>query len=158
MNNIGTISKNLFLTAVATFCFLFLPITNKAQIEAGNDTTICVPNCATLNATVTPISGATSYTYSSIAYNPDPFTAGTSCNIVADDGYSATLPIGFTFCFYGNSYTQFLGSSNGVLSFDLALANGYCQWPISAAIPTTSDPENCVMCVWQDMYPPMEEQ
>lgn len=154
MNNTPTISKNLLLAAIATVCILLFPLTNKAQISVGNDTSICVPNCATLNATVTNINGATSYTYSAITYNPDPFNAGTSCGINADDGYSSVLPIGFTFCFYGNSYTQFLGSSNGVLSFNTGLANGYCQWPISAAIPSTSDPENCVMGIWQDMYPP----
>src|ERR1035437_6673810 len=156
MNNTTTITKNLLLTAVATVCFLLFPITNKAQIEAGNDTSICVPNCATLNATVTNILGATSYTESSIAYNPDPFNAGTSCNVFVDDGYSAAFPIGFTFCFYGNSYTQFIAGTNGLLSFDIALANQWQQWNITVAIPTTSNstPVDCIMVPWEDLYPP----
>ncbi len=95
----------------------------------------------------------TNYAVSSIPYAPDPFTTGTNVALF-DDQWSAAINIGFPFCFYGNTYTQVLIGSNGLISFNVALAGGYCQWPINAAVPSAADPMNTVMGPWQDLYPP----
>jgi hypothetical protein len=44
-------------------------------------------------------------------------------NVVADDAISATLPIGFTFNYGGNTYTQFRMASNGFISFNTSATN-----------------------------------
>ena len=53
---------------------------------------------------------------------------------MGDDTYSAAVPIGFSFDFYGNTYTDCLISSNGYITFDLTNAGLYSSW-VTAAIP-----------------------
>jgi large repetitive protein len=123
-------------------------------INAGADQTICAPNCATLTGTFVPTNQTTSYTASSITYAPDPYNVGTSLSL-ADDQWSGTIALPFTFCFYGTAYNSVVIGSNGLISFNVgAYSGGYCQWPISAAVPSTSDPVNAIMGPWQDLYPP----
>jgi large repetitive protein len=151
--------KHISSTLSAAFIFL-CGIFATAQtpnticpINAGPPQSVCAPNCATLTGTYVPTYATTSYTAQAITYAPDPFNAGTAVTLF-DDQWSPVINIGFTFCFYGNPYTQLCIGSNGVLTFDLVNANGYCQWPIGAAVPTTSDPVNSIMGPWQDLYPP----
>jgi gliding motility-associated-like protein len=138
---------------------LFFPFLVNGQsptvcpINAGPDQTICTPNCATLTGTFVPTNATTSYAMSTVPYTPDPFTAGTSIN-VSDDQWSPLIPLPFTFCFYGTAYNNIVIGSNGILSFNAAYANGYCQWPIPAAYPSASDPVNSIGGPWQDLYPP----
>jgi gliding motility-associated-like protein len=73
---------------------------------------------------------------------------------LGDDSYSAAIPIGFTFNFYGTPYTQVLVGSNGILNFNLTNALSYCTWPINAAIPTApANVYNSIMLPWMDIYP-----
>lgn len=122
-------------------------------LTAGPDQTICVPNCATLTGTFVPTNQTNAYAASTIPYAPDPYNAGTAI-FLSDDQWSPVIPIPFTFCFYGNPYNSCLIGSNGLISFTLTGAGGYCQWPINAAVPTNLDPMNTVMGPWQDLYPP----
>lgn len=138
--------KTLHYTLLSAF--LLFSVGNafsQLTFSAGNDTTLCSSNPITLTATVGQSSGL----------------PGVTTNIsLFDDQWSPILPIGFTFQFFGINYQHCLISSNGIISFDTANAlgqtppGGYCQWPIGAAIPSTSDPVNCLMCCWQDLYPP----
>lgn len=138
---------------------LFLSVLANAQspticpINAGPNQSICTPNCANLSGTFVPTYATTNYTPSLITYAPDPYNAGTAISL-GDDQWSAAVSIGFNFCFYGQVHSQCLIGANGLISFDLTPALGYCQWPISAAVPTTSDPMNTIMGPWQDLYPP----
>ena len=71
---------------------------------------------------------------------------------LGDDAQSGIFNIGFTFCFYGQTYTQFRIGSNGWISF------GPGAQPFtfaSLAIPNASMavPKNCVMGPWQDWHP-----
>lgn len=71
-----------------------------------------------------------------------------------DDEYSAAVNIGFNFNFYGISYNQMVLGSNGIVSFDLAQANGYCPW-MSAPMPNTLvGATNSIALSWQDLYFP----
>jgi large repetitive protein len=128
-------------------------------VNAGPDQTICVPNCATLTATVTatqlPGTTANAYTVAQIPYAPDPFNVGTLVPL-SDDQWSMPITIPFQFCFYGNTYTQLLIGSNGVVKFDLTGAGGYCTWPIpNTPVPTAvaGTPINAIMGPWQDLNP-----
>ncbi len=123
-------------------------------ITAGPNQSVCVPNCATATGTFVPTYATTNYTASTITYAPDPYNAGTTITLF-DDSWSGAINIPFTFCFYGNAYNQLCVGSNGIITFNVAAnANGYCQWPIGAAVPSAADPMNTIMGPWHDLYPP----
>ena len=93
------------------------------------------------------------YTVHPIPYNPFPYV-GTANVGMADDAYSAVVPIGFSFEFYGNTYTDVVVGANGLISFNVNNALSYCSWPISASLPNVSaNIQNSIMCTWQDLYP-----
>lgn len=77
--------------------------------------------------TVNPIP---SYSGSCFPIYSQPFGAGTSAGFVDDDVYSAPLTIGFPFYYYGATYNQVLMSPNGLLCFDLGLANIFAHFGI----------------------------
>lgn len=127
-------------------------------INAGPDQTICAPNCANLTGLYTnsnmPGTGANAYTVGSIPYAPDPYNVGTALTL-ADDQWSGVITIPFQFCFYGNTYSSCIIGSNGVVSFAIGQAGGYCPWPIPAtnAPTTTYGWANGIGGPWQDLYP-----
>ncbi len=86
-------------------------------------------------------------------YATSPTTAGigSSAAIVLDDAYSGVINIGFTFNYYGNSYTQCVIGANGTISFDTAVANQYDPWPVSVALLGNSSKYNSICGPWADM-------
>jgi len=68
---------------------------------------------------------------------------------MSDDSQQGPFNIGFTFCFYGNTYTQFYIGSNGWISFSPNQPTTYT----SAGVPTATGPVNSVMAAWQDWHP-----
>ncbi|HEY6160378.1 MAG TPA: PKD domain-containing protein [Bacteroidia bacterium] len=123
----------------------------SAQVFAGNDTIICSPGNVTLNATVTPSNGTTSYSVANVNYSPFPYSTGTPVNFPSnqDDDISAPINIGFNFCFFGNSYSQFYVGTNGWISFT---GGQYIGGNASTPIPSGSFtvPRNCIMAAWED--------
>jgi hypothetical protein len=134
---------SLFVLHLATACAL------SAQINVGMDTTICVPGPIVLSAEVDGIMGTTAYTIASTTWSPEAI-AGTSINL-NDDQVSAAQPIGFSFCFFGNTYTQFYIGSNGWVGFTAGQPTAFT----SQTIPNTGTnvPKNCIMGPWQDWHP-----
>lgn len=63
-----------------------------------------------------------------------------------DDGSWGPFNIGFTFSFYGNSYTQFHVSSNGLVMFGSG-SGDYTEDPI----PSTGTPNNFISAFWDDI-------
>lgn len=76
---------------------------------------------------------------------------------LSDDAFSGVVNIGFTFNFYNNNYTQCVIGSNGLLSFNLANANGYNAWALGGVgtLPNAgfNDARNATMGCYQDMNP-----
>ena len=70
------------------------------------------------------------------------FTHGT-----LDDGWSDPIALGMDFVFYGQLYSSFSVTTNGILSFD-ALAGAYLT---NANIPATAVPNNLIAPEWDDM-------
>lgn len=93
-------------------------------------------------------SGAGNYTGGGILYDPIPGT-GTSVTL-SDDQVSGAIPIGFSFNFYGSSYTNVYVSSNGFLSFDASAPNGCCS---GQNIPDAAAPNNLIAFAWEDLNP-----
>lgn len=67
---------------------------------------------------------------------------------LGDDDIVGPFPIGFTFPFYGNAYTQFWVNSNGTIVFD----GTYISYG-STQIPTASYPVPFIAWFWDDLDP-----
>jgi gliding motility-associated-like protein len=70
---------------------------------------------------------------------------------MSDDSQQGPFNIGFNFCFFGTTYTQFYVGSNGWISF----SGGQPTTFTSQTIPTGNAlvPKNCIMGPWQDWHP-----
>ena len=78
--------------------------------------------------------------------------ANTGANVsLVDDSQAGPFNIGFTFCFYGQTYTQFYIGSNGWISFSPGQSTTFTSTPIPNVAATT--PKNCIMGPWQDWNP-----
>jgi hypothetical protein len=90
-----------------------------------------------------------SFTVVNVPYAPEPL--GTATNVaLSDDQLSAAFPIGFTFNFYCNNYTNFYISSNGFISFDPAAGAGCCSGQL---VPNLLSPNNVIAFCWTDLNP-----
>jgi uncharacterized repeat protein (TIGR01451 family) len=101
-------------------------------------------------------SAQSNYSVSSIAYNPDPFTAGDTVGPLLDDIFSGAIPIGFTFDFFGRPYDSLTVGSNGVISFNLSTAGTYNTWTFVGNAPNCfigTEVNNCILAPWQDLNP-----
>ncbi len=148
MKNIISI---LFLTFITTSN---LVLSQNLTVCLGQDRTVCPGQTVTINDCSNigggPSAGSAPYVITNISYTPDPFNIGTSINL-SDDAVSSAYNIGFSFCFFGNTYTQFYVGSNGWVSFTGGQPSAYT----SSTIPSTgaSVPKNCIMSPWQDWHP-----
>jgi gliding motility-associated-like protein len=133
--------KNILSTLVLTLGFGLA--SNAQNICLGNDTTVCLGNPVTIQdcnpgtSAGLLLNNATSVTLS-------------------DDSYSGLVNIGFPFSFYGNTYNQCVIGSNGVLSFDLGNANGFCAWALNGTpLPSAAVQEanNAIMPAYHDINP-----
>lgn len=87
------------------------------------------------------------YVSEPVAYAWSDITGGTR-HLLWDDS-SVTIPIGFGFEFFGDSFTNVTISSNGFLAFSSAGSTVYSN----TAIPSTSVPDNFVAPFWDDLNP-----
>ena len=67
----------------------------------------------------------------------------------SDDVTHGPFNIGFTFTFFGNSYTQFYVGSNGWIGFSGGQTTGY----VAQYIPNASSPMNVILADWEDLFP-----
>ena len=134
--------NKLIKFAIVACIFFLVNKSASAQFTIGNDTTICsIPFTLQIGGN-TGLGGTATY-LDCANFN--------GC----DDGYATTvINLGFSFTYYGNTYTQCVFGSNGIVNFDISQAGAYCQWPISNAIPSASNPTNSIMFPWQDLYYP----
>lgn len=111
--------------------------------------------CGVLEAEFPILNATTSYTVESIANPapPYPTNVGTSVIGSTDDVYSGVIPIGFPFCFFGQTYTGIVIGSNGVVTFDASDANGFCPWSFNAANPSPVLPTNAIFGPFHDINP-----
>ena len=70
---------------------------------------------------------------------------------MSDDSQQGPFNIGFNFCFFGQTYTQFWVGSNGWVSFSAGQPTTFTSTPIPSV--AGSVPKNCIMGPWQDWHP-----
>ncbi len=130
--------RNCYLFSIITFVTLFFGFTRaSAQVYVtSSDTVNCTNPCTVLTAHLT---GDTP----------------TNADVTVDDYYAdVTLPIGFTFNFYGTNYWSCLAGPNGTVCFDTALVGAYDDWTISAPLAGNPTVYNSVCGPWCDIYIP----
>ena len=106
------------------------------------DLSQCGPGGANPNQT-------TNYNVTNIPYVAQTNT-GTSL-FMTDDSQQGPFQIGFNFCFFGTTYTQFWVGSNGWISFSGGQPTTFTSQPIPTA--NILVPKNCILGPWQDWHP-----
>jgi hypothetical protein len=76
-------------------------------------------------------------------------SSGTAVNGLSDDNYVGPFPIGFSFNFYGNDYTEFYIASNGFIGFD-PTSGGYNAFT-NRQIPSDLPPNAIIAWLWDDL-------
>lgn len=110
-----------------------LPV--NAQFTLPDDTVLCPGQTHYIRSGFKSISSSTTIT-------------------LADDQFSGVIPIGFSFDFYGQTYTDLVISSNNYVTFDITVAGGFSGWQINQNIPNAGNAQtNSIMCPWQDIHP-----
>lgn len=123
------------------------------SIKAGTHTTVCQGACVTLTSTLVTNNQTTSYNVAAIPYAPYSFT-GTQVLNGTDDLWAQVTPIGFNFCYFGNSYSQMVIGSNGEITFDVTQAGITNGWSITTAMPNLVDmPGNTICAAFRDIDP-----
>jgi len=129
----------------------------SATILPNLDTVrLCLNDSYVLNLSSTSQNNNTSnYTITQIPYTPYNYTGTTTLNTsgtpLIDDQNSPAIPIGFTFCFFGNQYNQIYISSNGWMGFSPGQTVAFT----SQTIPVNNFlvPRNAIMGPWHDLNP-----
>ena len=127
------------------FC---LPFFGWGQFSVGNDQTICLGDQATVIGITSIQASIDSYEVIDITYSPETIT-GTPISLFLDD-VQGPFPLGFTFQFYGNDYTEFYVGSNGWIGFTAGQPTSYIASPIPDAT-SFGVPKDCIMLSWQDL-------
>jgi N-acetylneuraminic acid mutarotase len=89
-------------------------------------------------------------TTASIPFAPEPGPFANNSGLSCDDCVSVGLPIGFSFTYFGNTYTTFNISSNGFIQFPPSIDNGCCA---GRTIPSVDGINNLIAAAWTDLYP-----
>lgn len=97
--------------------------------------------------------GQVCYEIVQLPYYPFPFMEGNNLALNTDDLHSGIIPIGFEFCFFGNTYSELVVSTNGYVTFDPSMANTGSPWSIGQPAPNPGVPDNAIMAPWQDINP-----
>ncbi|MBK9506848.1 MAG: putative metal-binding motif-containing protein [Bacteroidetes bacterium] len=73
-------------------------------------------------------------------------------HLLQDDSYSGPIDIGFDFCFFGNTFSEFYICSNGWISFDEPELGWTVNWTPNGEIPDTAGnvPRNAIFVAWTD--------
>jgi gliding motility-associated-like protein len=139
-------NTKILFTAVVLLFFKIINAQNNVYIVEGDSIDVpCMPGCVMLHA-VHPIMKTTNtYAVAPITFAPISFT-GTAVAFANDDYFSSAIPIGFSFCFFNNTYTQLCISDNGQLSFNTTYANNPSSFATQTPLPFYNNafPDNAI--------------
>lgn len=175
---ITTCTNSTISTASSTGIFVTLAVSDVAtgcpNVVSGGlglngadpapITCLSPSGCVDLEATYLNLGNTTSYIVEPITYNPPWAFTGLSnpISVNTDDVWSSVINLPFNFCFYGNTYTNCLVGSNGVITFDTTnnTSGSTCEWNIygsdGANLPVSGHAalvENSIFGGFQDLDP-----
>ncbi|MEZ4686441.1 MAG: hypothetical protein R3B47_10365 [Bacteroidia bacterium] len=113
---------------------------------------IATGDTATLSVTyngLLPPPRCDTYTVAQINFNPQSLNSGATTLALGDDQVAQSIPIGFSFEFYCNTFSQLYLSSNGWLSFTATTASSFANSPVV----TATAPNNLIAMFWDDLHP-----
>ncbi len=148
-----------FLNTLLLICTMFSCTLgqNPASfaLDAGPDQVISCNGNAVLTMSISnPCNDINGYSVISVPFNPPvAFDTGIPIQSNIDDRWSFVIHLPFQFCFYGNKYNDLIIGSNGVISFDIANAGGFCPWSFSASCPSTALIQNAIFGPYHDIDP-----
>jgi hypothetical protein len=155
----------ILVSLLATTNSISQAVSAQGFFHTNDDTTICLGTSALISATIDsslfemPASCVSNcYTVDQIPYNPAVVTGGTQIPGLIDDQFYGPFSIGFDFCFFGTTWTQFYVGTNGWLSFSPIPNTTTDPW-IGNTIPSLTNasgqniPRNCIMGPWRDWNP-----
>ena len=132
-------------TVLNDFPYTLAPGASSPEVIIPDTATAPVVNVATWTAT----DALGGYVIDdTVAYNFEDIAATGTAVALTDDS-TATFPIGFSFDFYGTTYTDFWVSSNGFLA-TTGTSNGCCS---GQNLPNVSAPNGVIAGWWEDMNP-----
>lgn len=100
--------------------------------------------------TITVEAPGEGYSHGSATYAPIPLVAPITVSGLSDDNVVGSFPIGFTFNFFGNDYSNFYIGSNGFLTFNSGMPSGCCSGQL---LPSATNPNNLIAYSWEDLDP-----
>ncbi|WP_299440118.1 HYR domain-containing protein [uncultured Aquimarina sp.] len=143
-NDGNTVSCSYDVTVIDETSPLFATQDYNVTLGANGTATVAANDLIGVNPFATNYTVDTSGTI-----NREDISATGTEVILNDDDVSSALPIGFTFAFYGNQYTELYLSSNGFITFsDENESSNRAQ-----LIPDTSKPNNLIAFDWNDINP-----
>lgn len=129
----------------------------QSQISLGNDTTLnCGTTCFNIKAKF-----IAEYSIDSTNINfasHEPFTFGSTAGITLDNRFSSAIALPFTFCYYGQNYTDLVIGSNGIISFNTANANQPCVNTITGTLPSNTYHVPSIIPAFHDLDPSLGGQ
>ncbi|HEY3114894.1 MAG TPA: HYR domain-containing protein [Gemmatimonadaceae bacterium] len=136
---------------------IIVPDSVKAALAAQYSGDLSVPVSASADVVVSPVasllSPATGFRYhlSHVPFAPEAIPSIAPSNLT-DDGYLDHVPLGFTFNFYGNDYSEVAVYSNGLVMFGPAVRDplGFYRGDL---IPYAANPNNIIAFAWTDWQP-----
>jgi gliding motility-associated-like protein len=93
----------------------------------------CGQNCVNVPVRIPHLKATTDYRVAPRPYTPYAYVTpggNVPTEIYVDDQFSHLLSLPFNFCFYGNTYNQFVIGSNGVVTFDATKADCKNDWDL----------------------------
>jgi gliding motility-associated-like protein len=135
----------IFLLGHSQFCPFLGP---DQYLPCGVNSTTLTADLSQCGAGSNP-NQTTNYNVTQITYAPQVNTGNQL--FMGDDTQQGPFNIGFNFCFYGNTYTQFWVGSNGWISFSPGQPTTFTSTPIPSV--AFNVPKNCIMGPWQDWHP-----
>ena len=126
--------------------------TPSPQIKINCNYNFIPPKKVKLTATFPDIKNPTEYSVLPINFAPiGLFSAGTPTNITGEDSWSPNIPIGFPFCFYGNTYSTLNVGDNGIVRFgyNSSIPEDGVR-TITNTIPSPSLVRNSIFAAFQD--------
>ena len=125
---------------------------SAVRVNAGGDRALCGTNCFDLTVNLTDVRSTENYiTDSSLGFNAHyPFYIPGSASLpVANNVFSASIPLQFSFSFYGKFYNNVAIGSNGIISFDEESAGKRCEPVIKNEIPARSYAYSAIMPAYE---------
>ncbi len=137
--------KKLVFFLAFTSTILMYSQADYLSVNAGADLTGNCGDAQNLTATYIDLKDTSTYAVASLAYMPPTdFTSGAVPGGLEGDKWTDVIDLGFSFCYYGNTYTQFVIGENGQISFNTtysAMANhfDFSDGGVPIALPQATD-------------------